>query len=212
MQDLRSDVRIEEMKLFFLPSPLGGEGSGVRGPCKATPSPPAPLPRGERGGKTSQPDDFTGAGAGVAPGAAGGATPPGAGFAASGALPISGRWSHFSPSTALLSQPSHSSSSVAYTWRKSVWYFRSPESRSLRLGCLPTSPPCADGPATNRHDAAPWSVPRLPFSCTRRPNSENVITTVRDDWSPSVSKNEPTALLSSAIRFAWSSACRACVS
>ena len=31
----------------FLPSPLGGEGSGVRG--KRSPSPPTPLPRGERG-------------------------------------------------------------------------------------------------------------------------------------------------------------------
>src|SRR5690348_2620212 len=38
--------------IFFLPSPLGGEGSGVRGPELAetkTPSPLTPLPRGERG-------------------------------------------------------------------------------------------------------------------------------------------------------------------
>jgi PfaB family protein len=39
---------------FILPSPLGGEGSGVRGkapPVNVAPSPPAPLSRGETGGR-----------------------------------------------------------------------------------------------------------------------------------------------------------------
>ena len=38
---------------LFLPSPLGGEGLGVRG--KAAPSPPTPLPRGARGAKSAIP-------------------------------------------------------------------------------------------------------------------------------------------------------------
>src|SRR5438874_1193816 len=40
-----------------LPSPLGGEGSGVRGsfPCIGRPSPPAPLPQGERGARNRTP-------------------------------------------------------------------------------------------------------------------------------------------------------------
>ena len=63
-----------------------------------------------------------------------------------------------------------------------MWNFRSSASRSARLGCLPTTPPLTDGPATNRHEAAPWSVPRLPFSCTRRPNSEKVISRTRPSW------------------------------
>src|SRR5579885_1578524 len=40
--------------MFLLPSPLGGEGSGVRGfgfRQRKAPSPPAPLPQGERGGR-----------------------------------------------------------------------------------------------------------------------------------------------------------------
>jgi hypothetical protein len=40
-------------------------------------------------------------------------------------------------------------------------------------GWLPTTPPLTDGQATSKHEATPWSVPRLPFSYTRRPNSEN---------------------------------------
>ena len=103
--------------------------------------------------------------------------------------------SHFAPRTALLSQFSQVSSSVAYTLRKSVWYFRSSASRSDRLGCLPTTPPLSDGPATNRHEAAPWSVPRLPFSYTRRPNSLKVISIVRwplPDYAPGYLSGEKT--------------------
>src|SRR5262245_1121133 len=37
------------------PSPLGGEGLGVRGLELPSPSPPAPLPRGERGASANQP-------------------------------------------------------------------------------------------------------------------------------------------------------------
>src|SRR5439155_13869777 len=45
----------------------------------------------------------------------------------------------------------------------------------LEAGVLVTGPPLTAGPATNRHDPEPWSVPLLPFSLARRPNSENVI-------------------------------------
>src|SRR5262245_20528569 len=79
------------------------------------------------------------------------------------------------PSTALLSTPSQPSSRVAYTRRKSTDHLRSPPSRSSSGGCEFTAPPFAPGPTTNRHDAAPWSVPWLPFSFTLRPNSENEI-------------------------------------
>ena len=48
--------------------------------------------------------------------------------------------SNLSPRTVLLSTFSHRSSRVAYTRRKSVWYFRSPSVRSARLGCLPHGP------------------------------------------------------------------------
>jgi hypothetical protein len=48
-----------------------------------------------------------------------------------------------------------------------------------QAGVLATTPPLTEGPATNKHEAAPWSVPRLPFSCTRRPNSEKVISRTR---------------------------------
>ena len=34
-------------------------------------------------------------------------------------------------------------------------------------------------PGQKEAGAAPWSVPRLPFSCTRRPNSEYVISRTR---------------------------------
>ena len=36
---------------FLFPSPLAGVGIGVRGPAPNNPSPPAPLPQGERGGR-----------------------------------------------------------------------------------------------------------------------------------------------------------------
>ena len=79
-----------------------------------------------------------------------------------------------------------------------------------RLGWLPMTPPLIDGPATNRQEAAPWSVPRLPFSCTRRPNSEKVISRTRPSWPVvfNVPKKPPTASASSASSLlcavAWS--------
>ena len=57
--------------------------------------------------------------------------------------------------------------------------------------------PSADaGPTRNRFDPAPWSVPRLPFSTTRRPNSEKVIRSTRLACPEESSrrKNEATAL------------------
>src|SRR5262249_30855593 len=113
------------------------------------------------------------------PGGAIGAGPPGAGGGAFFAMSMSASFSCLSPRTPLLSTPSQLSRSVAYTRRKSVWYFRSPSVRSERLGCLPTSPPTTLLPATNMHDPLPWSVPWLPFSFTRRPNSEYVISATR---------------------------------
>src|SRR5207248_1784760 len=37
------------VQVVLLPSPLGGEGLGARGLAASTPSPPTPLPQGERG-------------------------------------------------------------------------------------------------------------------------------------------------------------------
>lgn len=143
---------------------------------------------------------FPGGGSGAGGfGTPGGNGEPGTGAAGEAgpffSMSISGSFSCRSPSTPRLSTPSQSSSRVAYTRRKSVWYFRSPSVRSDRLGCLPTSPPATLFPARNMHDPDPWSVPRLPFSFTRRPNSEYVISTTRSAASgpPSAPKNCPTA-------------------
>src|SRR5262249_31730562 len=78
--------------------------------------------------------------------------------------------SNLSPRTILLSTFSHRSRSVAYTRRKSVWYFRSPSVRSVRLGWAPHGPALTPGPITNRPDPLPWSVPFAPFSPPRRPH------------------------------------------
>src|SRR5436190_17850318 len=82
------------------------------------------------------------------------------------------------PSTSFEEAPSQRSSTVAYTERKSVEYFRLPfSSRLLRLGGSPKMPLFTALPSTNIGAAVPWSVPRLPFSSTRRPNSDQVMTT-----------------------------------
>src|SRR5262245_53885943 len=86
---------------------------------------------------------------------------------------------NFSPSTFSASHPSHFSSTLAYTARKSTVCTRSPSPSFSRLGYVPASPPLTFAPHKNRHDAAPWSVPWLAFSSTRRPNSENVSTSTR---------------------------------
>src|SRR5581483_9535037 len=65
-----------------------------------------------------------------------------------------GRGANWPFSTARLSTPSHWSSNVAYTRRKSMAYFRSPASRSSSFGWSPTGPPVTAGPATNKHDPA----------------------------------------------------------
>ena len=80
---------------------------------------------------------------------------------------------------------------IPYTERKSVSYVTSlPEfSRvglsgvGLRLGAVPYRPPRTAPPMAIMIPPAPWSVPRLPFSEIRRPNSEN--------WSISVLPSSP---------------------
>ena len=47
----------------------------------------------------------------------------------------------------------------------------------VRLGIVAVLAAFTCLPATNIRLAAPWSVPRLTFSGTRRPNSEKIITT-----------------------------------
>ena len=55
-------------------------------------------------------------------------------------------------------------------------------------------PPLTPAPATNITLPQPWSSPRLPFSCVRRPNSLIVTSVTLSAWSPRSPKNAASAV------------------